>query len=321
LGAAPALLTFFIRVFVPESQRWQREHGRGHTSHWSAVDLWALVVGALAVCAMVYLWAAEQDASLLPTLPALNAPLLWLFQAAQASVLVRVAQYLVPVAVVTAAYTYPVLRYLQRSATGREDSQHAIGPTIGRMLLVACLSGVALLGTWGSLQWAALWADQLTGGTRPDAKAMTQAWSAAGAIVGTVLAAVVGRRFGRRVTYCVLCLSSLGAALSFFHLNKQYNAQFLASVFIAGGVTASFYGWLPLYLPELFRTRVRATGQGFAFNFGRIIAAIGVLQTGALTRYFEGNYPYACSVMSVVYLLGPIVVWFLPETRGRPLPE
>ena len=52
-------------------------------------------------------------------------------------------------------------------------------------------------------------------------------------------------------------------------------------------MTASFYGWLPLYLPELFRTNVRATGQGFGFNFGRILAAIGVLQIGNLMSLFN----------------------------------
>ena len=39
---------------------------------------------------------------------------------------------------------------------------------------------------------------------------------------------------------------------------------------LLGVFTAAFYGWLPLYLPELFPTRVRATGQGLSFNFGRI---------------------------------------------------
>ena len=91
--------------------------------------------------------------------------------------------------------------------------------------------------------------------------------------------------------------------------------------FIAGGVSASFYGWLPLYLPELFRTGMRATGQGFSFNFGRILAAVGVLQTGNLMGLFEGGYPQACSIMSLIYVLGMAVIWLAPETRGKPLPE
>ena len=52
-----------------------------------------------------------------------------------------------------------------------------------------------------------------------------------------------------------------------------YNYTFLAMVFLVGGASAAFYGWLPLYLPELFPTRVRATAQGIAFNSGRILAA------------------------------------------------
>jgi hypothetical protein len=100
-------------------------------------------------------------------------------------------------------------------------------------------------------------------------------------------------------------------------------------VFVAGGVTASFYGWLPLYLPELFPTRVRATGQGFGFNFGRILAAVGALQTGVLfkvdiplgSHVLPAGYPSACSIMGLIYLVGVAIIWLAPETRGRPLPE
>jgi hypothetical protein len=85
-------------------------------------------------------------------------------------------------------------------------------------------------------------------------------------------------------------------------------------------------------LPELFPTRVRATGQGFGYNFGRILAAIGALQGGNLVGLFKdnvtlggitlaGGYPLACSVMSLIYLVGLALIWLGPETRGRPLPE
>jgi MFS transporter, SHS family, sialic acid transporter len=131
---------------------------------------------------------------------------------------------------------------------------------------------------------------------------------------------------GRRWAYCLLCLGSLGSALLFFQYNSAYGPVFLACVFLAGAFTASFYGWLPLYLPELFPTAVRATGQGFSFNFGRILAAVGVLQTGNLMDRFpvgpgESAYPKACSVMSLIYVVGLVIIWLAPETRGKPLPE
>jgi MFS family permease len=211
------------------------------------------------------------------------------------------------------------------------------------MLLGASLSGVALLGTWASLQWAAAYADKLVerqdgfselptvekAGIKARARAYTQAWSAVGAIIGTMLAAVAGHRFGRRITYFFMCLASFLAVVVLYQ-NTSFGPQFLVSVFAAGGLTATFYGWLPLYLPELFNTHVRATGQGFAFNFGRIIAAVGALQTGALFAVQGRNiaglelaagYPFACTMMSLIYVVGMFLIWIAPETRGKPLPE
>jgi SHS family sialic acid transporter-like MFS transporter len=86
-------------------------------------------------------------------------------------------------------------------------------------------------------------------------------------------------------------------------------------------LTAAFYGWLPLYLPELFPTRVRATAQGLAFNTGRVLAAVGALQMGALMQTFHGSYAQAGAVITLVYAAGLILIWFAPETRGQPLPE
>jgi hypothetical protein len=92
------------------------------------------------------------------------------------------------------------------------------------------------------------------------------------------------------------------------------------AIFLAGGFSAAFYGWLPLYLPELFPTRVRATGQGFGFNFGRILAAIGVLQVPALMGK-PPDYARACSLLALIYVAGVFLIWLAPETRGKPLPE
>jgi MFS transporter, SHS family, sialic acid transporter len=303
LGAMPALLTFFIRLFVPESERWQHEQQRGTTSNWVARDLLGVGVGAAAACVMIYLWAVDFS--------------LW----------VRVPGTLLALAVVTLGYTYPVFRYLDRSGASTPGAAAERGPTLRRMFLGACLGGVALLGTWASIQWASFWADKLVHGTNPDAKAWTQFWSAAGAIIGSIFGALLAGWMGRRIAYSLLCLGALGSSLYFFQMNTQYGPAFLASVFVAGGLTASFYGWLPLYLPELFRTGVRATGQGFSFNFGRILAAIGALQTGNLIGLLAdrdspgGGYPEACSVMSLIYLVGLVIIWWAPETKGKPLPE
>jgi MFS family permease len=125
----------------------------------------------------------------------------------------------------------------------------------------------------------------------------------------------------RRPTFTILCLATIAAALWLYQGHDAYGASFLLAAFAAGGISASFYGFFPLYFPELFPTAVRATGQGFAFNFGRIIAAIGGLQTATLMAFFDGSFPKAGSVLVAIYLVGVVLVWFGPETKGRPLPD
>ena len=144
---------------------------------------------------------------------------------------------------------------------------------------------------------------------------------AAGAIFGSFAGAMIGTRIGRRWTYFSLCLLSLVVCQFLFRCLTRFDATFLATLGLAGFATASFYGWLPLYLPELFPTRVRATAQGLCYNSGRILAMLGALGTGRLIGFFDGDYPRACANIGLVYLVGMALIWWAPETRGRPLPD
>jgi MFS family permease len=153
------------------------------------------------------------------------------------------------------------------------------------------------------------------------AKAYTQVSSSLGAILGCFLGGWVGGFFRRRTAYFILCLLSLGVCAWLFRGTIVYDFRFVAITFLVGGVTAAFYGWFPLYLPELFPTRVRATGQGIAFNAGRVLAAAGALQMGALMQAFDGDYARAGAIITLVYGLGLVLAWFATETKGKPLPE
>jgi MFS family permease len=186
-------------------------------------------------------------------------------------------------------------------------------------ILATGLGAVALMGTWASIQYAPAWADRLSD-MAPGARSWTQIYSASGAIVGTALAAFIAEWTSRRLAYFSCSLLSLLVCAYLFRVPHAYGDGFLLLVGLAGCITASFYGWLPLYLPEIFPTRVRATGQGFAFNFGRIVAAGGTLGSGALLEAFDGDYARMCSVISLVYVAGLIIIWFCPETKGKPLP-
>ena len=307
LGALPALLTFFIRMFVPESAKWEQERERGATSHWATRDLIAVLIGSLGACLIVLVWAPGVEMLLF-------ARILWTA---------------VGLVIVTVGYTYPVIVYLKRAALADPANPQRWQPTLKLMILAACLSSVALLGTWGSIQQAPTWAHNIAPEIR-NARSDTQIWSSIGAIIGTIAAALIADRLGRRLTYTLLCAGSMAIIPTLFLGTTPRAPGYLSVVFLSGAITASFYGWLPLYLPELFPTAVRATGQGFGFNFGRVIAAIGVLQLGNLTGLVERHYGFSsqpealarvCSMLSLIYIVGMILIWFAPETKGKPLPE
>jgi MFS family permease len=186
------------------------------------------------------------------------------------------------------------------------------------------------------LQWAPKWAASLAQQLPAEggpyfAKEYAQIASASGAVIASFLAALVAGRFGRRITYAGLCVASFLALVTLYRANNAYDTKLLWSIFAAGGITAAFYGWFPLYLPELFPTSIRATAQGFAYNFGRVISAVGSLQTATLTAYFAQDlapdrqaidaFPKAGATLAAIYLVGLLLIYLGPETKDRGLPD
>lgn len=326
-GALPAVLVFFIRIFVPESHKWEAERERGGTSHWVARDLFGVAIGCAAATLVVVIWSPAFEV-LFPSNANARSGInvaLWL----------RVSVTVLGLAISLVGYILPVARYLRRADAAGDLARGERSRYIGRMLFGAALAGVALLGTWGSLQWAPKWAialaNQLPADAGPQhAKEYTQIALASGATVGTLIAAWVAGRIGRRITYALLCVASFVSLVYMYRANTSFDAAMLISVFVAGGTTAAFYGWFPLYLPELFPTSIRATCQGFAYNFGRVLSALGSLQTATLTAYFAHGiapdrieleaFPRAGAALAGIYALGIIIVWLGPETKGKPLP-
>ncbi len=238
---------------------------------------------------------------------------------------VQVAGTVLGLLVVTVGYTYPVVLYLKRAALANPANPQSWRPTLHLMLLAACLSGVALLGTWGTIQQGPSWAAEMAPEI-PTARSDIQILSSLGAILGTIIAALVAEWLGRRITYSLLCIGSLIIIPTLFLGTSPRDPVYVyfPIVFLSGAITASFYGWLPLYLPEIFPTAVRTTGQGFGFNFGRVIAAIGVLQLGnlkELVKPYGWGLGHVCSMLATVYIVGLILIWAAPETKGKPLPE
>ena len=292
-GALPALLVFFIRLFVPESHKWEAERDSGGTSHWATRDLLGVLIGAIGAAAggrSVVAGVRSADRLASPTrrlvIRRRGCAGRALTGHGGSDSMVALVGLHVPGRPLPAAEPKPL-----------GDCTAATRRYLSRMLLGACLAGVALLGTWGSLQWAPKWADRAVQATCRPTAALTTPRSTRRSLLASARSSARSRRLGRRaalgrrITYVLLCIGSFVSLVYLYQANDAYGPKLLASVFVAGGITAAFYGWFPLYLPELFPTSIRATSQGFAYNFGRVLSAVGSLQTAALTAYFAQGMP------------------------------
>ncbi|QOV91839.1 MFS transporter [Humisphaera borealis] len=320
-GAAPALLTFFVRLFVPESEKWQESQKHGPTAPLkeaftgkTARSMWLAIV--FASVALLGTWGAVQKIpAWVDNLPAEHSVRIGVEGKADASGLLvtKVSpKSLAESAGITAG---TIVQSVEGQAIKTEMAiyeaiqakQKKLGDTI-----------TAQVSQDGIVRTVSLTIDKWS--SNPRAKAVCGMLMAVGAIIGCLIAPLIGAKLGRRPAYFLLCLASLVVCAFMFRAFDRYDGAFMAMAFLAGGTSAAFYGWLPLYLPELFPTRVRATAQGIAFNFGRIFAAAGALMGGQLMLLW-GDYAKMGAAISLIYVVGMVVIWFAPETRGKPLPE
>ncbi len=200
VGATPALLTVFVRIFVPESKRWQH-----------------------------------------------------------------------------AAKTAPQARIRDIFQPGLRH----------KTILGTCLGGLALIGTWASLQWVTPWANKLAADTENGARPprlSRSAWQSAPSLApwpprnSPSGSAVARHTLLMSLASLLVCAYMYRSPLHFpltagwleridpnqylFGGERAFNWQFILLAGLAGCVTSSFYGWLPLYLPSCFPRGFAPRGRG-----------------------------------------------------------
>lgn len=204
------------------------------------------------------------------------------------------------------------LRERQRPTVAVPLMEVMAPPLLWRTLLGMALGTIPLLGTWGSGKWLLPWARQA--GADPS---LTQLIWATGAVLGSSSGGWLASSFGRRTVYFLVSAFTLAVNVSIYRFIDPQSDLFLPAAFVLGVSATIFFGWLPLYLPELFPTRVRATGAGISFNAGRIATAAGVLGTGLLVSLFGGNVARVGEVTAWVYALGLVLIMFAPDTSAK----
>jgi MFS family permease len=151
-----------------------------------------------------------------------------------------------------------------------------------------------------------------------------------GALGGMLAFTWAAHRYGRKPVFAVGFVAAFLSTVMVFKLLSQPWHIFVLSP-IMGFCQLSVFAGFSIYLPELFPLRLRSTGTSFCYNVGRFLAASGPWTLGVLQLHLAAGattaearleaFRSAACWLSLVYLLGLLALPFLPETKGRPLPE
>ncbi len=144
-----------------------------------------------------------------------------------------------------------------------------------------------------------------------------------GGLIGTLLTIPAAKYLGRRWMFGIYFFLSAIAVLVTFGAKAPVELHIWASLYFAMGLTVfGIFGSFTYYLPELFPTRLRATGSGFCYNTGRVITAIGPFMVGTIASQQANVLQGAFSVLFIVGfipLLGIAVLPWITETKGQVL--
>ncbi len=255
IGVLPALLTFWIRTAVPESEAWKRsdESRRAAMRHRRSGAMLAADEQALTRFTMADLFVDPQ---------------------------------------------------VRRNA-----------------ILVFLMSLTTTLAWWGIATWVPPYVASIAG----KAGLPAQQWASyaamaynGGAILGYMLLGFMADAIGRKPVVMLFFGMSFVLTPVLFMWTQDLQLLLLVAA-VNGFFSLGQYSWMPVWLPELFPTRIRATAVAFAFNAPRFVAFLVPLLAGTLIVQF-GGFSKAAVIVSVIYVLGFVVTPLLPETKGKPLP-
>jgi MFS family permease len=201
-----------------------------------------------------------------------------------------------------------------------------VQPPLRRRTVVGSgLAFVAVFGLWGATNWAPTLIRTLPDLQGVSPIRVTESVSVAmmalnvGAILGYLSFGPLADRYGRKPAFALMFTGSLVMLPVTFLTSLDYS-EMLIVLPLLGFFNNGIFSGFPIYLPELYPTALRATGAGFCFNAGRVLAAVGPLLTGLLVSTL-GHFGRAASAIGLIYMVGLAILLMAPETKGRPLPK
>jgi len=138
-----------------------------------------------------------------------------------------------------------------------------------------------------------------------------------GSFVGYLVGAWLADRIGRRNLFLIFSLGAIAIVLLYTQLPLPNEALWVLG-FPLGFFASGYFSGMGAFLTELYPTRLRGSGQGFCYNFGRGIGALFPFLVGALST--STSLANAIAIFAVAaYAVFFLAAYALPETRGRVL--
>jgi MFS family permease len=191
-------------------------------------------------------------------------------------------------------------------------------PYLRHALLATLLTSTLLFAYWGFFSWVPTYlARPPEEGGAGLGVVKSAAWvipMQLGAFLGYTSFGFLADRYGRRLTFVVFVL---GAAVTVPIFATQ--ARDVRVLMIVGPLVGFFgHGYFSVFgamLAELFPSSIRAAAQGMCYNLGRAFSALAPVTIGAIAN--TKGLGYALGLTSLLYVVAAVIVFTLPETRGK----
>jgi MFS family permease len=140
----------------------------------------------------------------------------------------------------------------------------------------------------------------------------------AGAYLGYLTFGFIADRIGRRRTFIGFMIAAAVLVPLYGQLARHPVLLLILSP-VLGYVGHGYFSMFGAFIAELFPTSVRATGQGTAYNAGRLSGALAPYVIGVLAAIPNVGIGLAIGTTSAFFLAAAVIVLALPDRSGEVL--
>ena len=138
-----------------------------------------------------------------------------------------------------------------------------------------------------------------------------------GSFLGYLTSAYLSDRLGRRNCFILFAVSAAVLVVLYTQIPITDTAMLFLG-FPLGFFLSGIFSGMGAFLSELFPSRVRGSGQGFCYNFGRAVGSLFPVLVG----HFSKAMPLGEAIGILAggaYMIVVVAALTLPETRGKTL--